>query len=347
MGRYCRSVLAIAFVLVHLLGARNAVADPKLEEAQNHFRQGEAYFKVGTFDKAIEEYEAAYALVPKPGVLFNIGLSYENSGNIDKAVEYYERYLREAPSAGKATEARARREALSRAIAERDQASANTKEALAKRVAGLQAAAASDWDTAIAEFTESFRLAGEPEVVFDLAEAYRAKGDMVLAKAEYERYLALATTGKNRMQAGRRIQEIDGGTSANTGSITTKPPQPMQPAARKSLMPSVVAFSASGVAATVGIFFGLRSSTTDTELGDQLVSGVPPLDTGDPRYAEGKRDALVANISFAVAGAAAIAGGVLLYRALTSKPAPREVSRTIIVPTASDHHAGFAMEVTF
>ncbi len=342
-----RSIVAIAFVLAYLLGAQSAVADPRLEEAKKHFRQGEAYFKVGTFDKAIEEYAAAYALAPKAGVLFNIGLCYEKSGNKDKAVEYYDRYLRDAPNEDKAVEARARREALGRELEERDEKLAKKEEAAAKRSAGQQAAAASRWQEAIAQYTASFALVNEPEVVFALAEAYRGKGDLVLAKVEYERYLALSVSGANRQQAGQRIQEIDSSMSAAWQGTGSKPRQSTQPPATPSLVPSIVAFSASGVALGAGVFFGSRSSSTDTELGEQLETGVPPLDTSDPRFADGKRDALIANISYAVSGAAAIAGGFLLYRAMKKKSSSRAASHTLVVPTASVNHAGLALEVTF
>lgn len=355
MGRYCRSVSVIAFLLVSLFGAHMASADPNLEQAQNHFRQGEAYFKVGTYDKAVEEYEAAYALAPKPGVLFNIGLCHEKSGDDKKAVEYYEKFLRDAPDAPKATEARARREALARAISKREKELATKTEAAAKRAAGQEAAAASNWDQAIEQYTASLRLVNDPEVVFFLAEAYRGKGDMVLAKAEYERYLAKAESGKNRPQAARRIQEIDGGTAGTENVITEPAKQPMQREKDPSLVPTIVALATSGVFAGVGIVFGQRSSAIDTELADQLKSGGPPLDTGDPRYDDGRQSALVANISFAVAGVAAVTGGYLLYRALTSKSASksasrearREARRTIVVPTASANQAGFALEMTF
>ena len=43
--------------------------------------------------RAIEEFQAAYAILPNVNVLFNIARAYSDVGDVDRAVDYYRRYL--------------------------------------------------------------------------------------------------------------------------------------------------------------------------------------------------------------------------------------------------------------
>ena len=87
-------------------------------KAKAHYEQGEAYFKAGTFDRSVAEYKAAYALVPRSGLLFNIGLSLEMDGKHAEAVAVYQQYVDADQNGAKVTEARARMEALGRKLEE-------------------------------------------------------------------------------------------------------------------------------------------------------------------------------------------------------------------------------------
>ncbi|MEZ4454538.1 MAG: tetratricopeptide repeat protein [Nannocystaceae bacterium] len=54
-----------------------------------------ARFKAKDYDGAVDHFERAYAIDPKPNFLFNIGRVYEEAGRLPEAVKYYERFLRE------------------------------------------------------------------------------------------------------------------------------------------------------------------------------------------------------------------------------------------------------------
>lgn len=114
MGRDRQSLRVIVVVAAVLLGRE---AHAQREEALDHFEQAEAYFRAGAFDEAVAEYRAAYALVPEPVLLFDIGLALENHGDAGHAIEYYRRYLADDPGGVKVAEARARLEALSDRLA--------------------------------------------------------------------------------------------------------------------------------------------------------------------------------------------------------------------------------------
>jgi tetratricopeptide (TPR) repeat protein len=67
-----------------------------LEEARGHFRQGMAFAEAGNCGAAIQEFEAAYALVMRASALYNIAQCEERLFRYDLAIRYYERYLQEA-----------------------------------------------------------------------------------------------------------------------------------------------------------------------------------------------------------------------------------------------------------
>lgn len=74
-------------------------ADPaELERAKGHFKQGIAFAKSGDCSAAIVELKAAYAIVPRPNMLYNIAQCEERLFRYDLAVKYYEQYLAEAPA---------------------------------------------------------------------------------------------------------------------------------------------------------------------------------------------------------------------------------------------------------
>ncbi len=68
-----------------------------LAGARQHFMAGQDYYTQGRYKKAIEEFDEAYRLDPKPLLLFNIAQSYEKLGDLPKAVEYLKQYLEEDP----------------------------------------------------------------------------------------------------------------------------------------------------------------------------------------------------------------------------------------------------------
>jgi tetratricopeptide (TPR) repeat protein len=119
MGQDRRSVLAAALIAAACLAAPAHAGRPSSRRAQavKHFDQGEAYFLAKAYDKAALEYQAAYDMVPKPGLLFNIGLCRENQGDSPGAIEMYRRYLAADPRGNKSVEARARVAALEEKMA--------------------------------------------------------------------------------------------------------------------------------------------------------------------------------------------------------------------------------------
>jgi hypothetical protein len=94
--------VGIALVLL-VAAATTARAEPKpapalVKQAKVHYRQGMAFHQSGRYDDAIQEYRAAYELIPQPELLFDIAQAYRLKGDRSTAIEYYRRYLDVAPN---------------------------------------------------------------------------------------------------------------------------------------------------------------------------------------------------------------------------------------------------------
>jgi tetratricopeptide (TPR) repeat protein len=114
-----RIVLCIGLLLCVSTPAAGKESAADLERARAHFKTAESFFAAGAYDRAISEYQAAYALVMRPALLFNLGAAYrrraDTTGALDDrrlAVEYYQKYLDAEPRGKGAAEARAHIDAL-------------------------------------------------------------------------------------------------------------------------------------------------------------------------------------------------------------------------------------------
>ena len=104
---------AIAALLALALVASDATAQPPpppdtaYREGRAHVEAGDRAFDAGDYQRAAEEYLAAYERIPFPDLLYNLGQCYRLAGDAARAVEYYRRYLgvvSTGPAADKARE---------------------------------------------------------------------------------------------------------------------------------------------------------------------------------------------------------------------------------------------------
>jgi tetratricopeptide (TPR) repeat protein len=87
--------------------ARDSAAPSAREIAKAHFERGRGLQDGGDYREAIVEYQAAYAIMPLPELLFNIGQCYRLLDDPQNAILYYERYLQIVGNEGASEEARA------------------------------------------------------------------------------------------------------------------------------------------------------------------------------------------------------------------------------------------------
>jgi hypothetical protein len=111
-------------VLICLLASATAVAQPSEppppelpqqppnpdeQKATVHFTQGVALFNQGNHVAALAEFEAAYKLLGRASILFNVGLAQHKLFRYAEAIESLERYLAEGKDGNEANRAEATR----------------------------------------------------------------------------------------------------------------------------------------------------------------------------------------------------------------------------------------------
>ncbi len=72
--------------------------EAQLAEARERFMQGLELARNNNCEGAIPEFEASYAITPRPNTLYNIARCQEQLNRYDLAIRYYEQYLASAPA---------------------------------------------------------------------------------------------------------------------------------------------------------------------------------------------------------------------------------------------------------
>ncbi len=111
-----RVVLGAGFATAAMLGDATiagaqpapAPANPQTKaQAKKLVDDATVAFDAGDYDKAIELFKEAYALIPHSELMFNMAQAQRLAGRPEKAAPLYERYLELEPSGGQAGPARA------------------------------------------------------------------------------------------------------------------------------------------------------------------------------------------------------------------------------------------------
>jgi hypothetical protein len=76
---------------------RGAYADDTEQTARTHYDAAHALFRVGNFEQAAREFDAAYAITPRPQLLINAGLAHARNHDPAHARQRYQRFLEAAP----------------------------------------------------------------------------------------------------------------------------------------------------------------------------------------------------------------------------------------------------------
>lgn len=76
--------------------------------AREQFEAGRTAYDHGSFSEALAHFERAYALQPRPELLYNVGRAADSDGQAQRAIAAYEAYLENEPDAENADFVRAR-----------------------------------------------------------------------------------------------------------------------------------------------------------------------------------------------------------------------------------------------
>src|SRR5437660_4467903 len=83
-------------LIAALLVAAPALADARAD-AKRHFRDGMSLIAAGQLERGIAELKQAYAIKPRPDVLYDIAKAYVDLGNIPDALAYFKQYVATDP----------------------------------------------------------------------------------------------------------------------------------------------------------------------------------------------------------------------------------------------------------
>lgn len=281
-----------------------ATAAPALAEqgnratARRHYAEGQALFQAGNYDAALAEFRMANDMAPHPITIKAQAECLERLGRTQEAVTMFERYLREAPNASDAAEIRARIE-HHRSRPGRLQVH-TTPPGATVILDGQQVRGATPLD---------LQVQPGPHAV-----AIQAQGYQMLLQE-----FTMPVAGSHIVNV-RLVPEGGGQTASTrggTGTTPTIPPTSQQPSERVQVTTPVwimIGLTAAGL--ITGTVTGALALSDQGEFDDRVqtegVSGdnrASLMDLGD----SGEAKALVADISFGVAAAAAITGIVLFF----------------------------------
>lgn len=265
--------------------------------------------------------------------------------------------------------------ATASASAAGDEKAANLKRAEELYRNGERLYTEGSYESAILAFQESYELSKEPQLLYNIGNAYERLGDFGNARRYLDQYRAFAPE-KEREPLSRRIQtldqrqrekeqkERDAAAAAALKNPPPKEPQPQpasagpQPADKPGKPrpepiygPAAIALTAGvAVGLGLGLGFGLKASGEKKTALDGCMNGV----SGDLFCSAGSQDALdkrktsalVADIGFVVAGVAAI--GLITVLALkATRRGKASPQRAQLVPHAGPRGAGLTLGVRF
>jgi tetratricopeptide (TPR) repeat protein len=188
------------------------------------------------------------------------------------------------------------------------------------------------YDLAIGSYLASYQLYPLPEMLYNVALAYRLKGDREHALDYYERYLAAEPNGRGAGEARRDSEvlrrELAGRPVATPpppagrpALLAPKPPEPARPPPPGR--PLRIAGIAVGGLAVIGLVAGLKFATDARALESDVEAEARRAETLgwtpaiDARVAqlidEGNTAERRAATSFLLGGAAGLASGFLFY----------------------------------
>ena len=257
-----------------------AAGDAQKERARQLHEQGLRHYEAGQYGRAVAAYRKAYALVPVPGILFNLAQAYRLRGDCRRAHRAYRSFLRAAPGTPEAKLAEEHIASL-RSCAAREkekkaaQLAAGTATGTATGAAAAQPSPPPRGPATPAGTTSQPQFSdGSP---FDAPPAESPSNEPIEPAAD------LSSTRDDGAAPGRRKKMVGLGVGA-AGAVLT----------------------------VVGVYYGLRANSDANDLNTFFDDG----GTWTPELAE-REDALDRNrslaLGFSLIGVAAVGTGAVFY----------------------------------
>ncbi|HKA91616.1 MAG TPA: hypothetical protein VKE22_28330 [Haliangiales bacterium] len=237
--------------------------------------------------------------------------------------------------------------------------------------AGKKAYTLSDFDKAIELWKEAYELKDDPIFLYNIAQAFRQKGDGGKAIFYYKGYLRELPDAKNRGEVEEKVADLQ--KQIDEAEKAAQPAPPAEPAPPPAPPPSVdvraqteppapvpeeaprpgkgmrvagiVSMGAGAAALAGGVVFGLRAKSLASDLEDATRAGMPWSQDLADKESQGKTMNALAIVGYSVGAAAIVTGGILYY--LGAQKDARAEERTAIVPAIGPDGARVTLRVSF
>lgn len=277
-----------------------AATDPTTK-ARQLFTRGQTLYGQARYSDAIAAFEEAYVLKPHPVILFNVGKCWEQLGETAKALRSYRDYLRLLPDA-------------------------TDKDTVSDAIANLERRLKEKGVQQLMVFAEpadaKIEVDGKPLGSSPASVELTAGNHMLTVKKDgfepVERAFVMSTQRATEMTITLRPvtekkEEPVATASAPAAAVETKPVETVtaQPEPRRGRVFTWVAAGLAVVGVGSGATFGYLSSSAARQLG--TVDDMRTRMQADLLSSQASSYALIANISWGVAGAAAVVAVLLFF----------------------------------
>jgi hypothetical protein len=292
--------------------------DTSQTTAREHYNKGKVLYDEGKFTESLVEFQAAYDAKPHPTVLKSIAECQVQVGAVQDAIATLEKYASDPEAADKAT--------VEKRIEELK--AAPVKVSISSSLAGTQFTIAGK----DGEFTAPLDVDLPPG---EYAVTFSAEGYEPLKKS-----VTVVLGQKNELVADFSTEGVVVAAPEPAAETPAAEPQPPVPEGQDDSGPPA-AFWAMAAVAGVGLISGTVFGTMALSMEDDYKTDPTPS-----KKESGQRDALIADVSFGVAAAAAIAGTVVFVVHKRKSKSPESAAVTV-VPIASPNEFGVGASVRF
>jgi tetratricopeptide (TPR) repeat protein len=186
--------------------AKEQAAAAHQAEIDRFARSAQAHVDLFEYPAAVSDWKDAYRLASDPVYLLRIAESQRAMGNCGEAQLMYQQYLDKAvASAPDVGTARAHLEEAKKCET-RLGSNADAVHKLYK--SGSTHYELSEYEAAIKDFKEAYRLSEDPSYLFNIGQSYRLMRSCGEAMRYYERYLGVAGDIPNKDKVQGRIEEM-------------------------------------------------------------------------------------------------------------------------------------------
>lgn len=184
---------------------------------------------------------------------------------------------------------------------------------------------AGDDEEALAHFKAAYELSHRPQLLYNIGLSADRLGRREEALAAYRGYLGAVPDAHNRVSVADRVRALEAMDAANeppaqaptpapvpAPAATQPEPAPQEPPdeGRDVPIPPLIVAGAGVAIIGVGVAFGFSANSGQDDYASAPVRNAREIGAADATLADARSDATVANVLFAVGGAAVAAGAV-------------------------------------